>query len=1030
MLKTIFKITFTFLIINSIFGILIIPILSQTNAPAPEVEKTATASLNIHQWGAVTLFHGLPSEHVRAITQDAEGTIWYGTDAGLAKYDGRRTQKIIAENFSAIRVLALMTDDEGTLWVGSETGAARYSHGVFYPIPETQGYSISAIAFGEGTHAFLGSEQGTIFDCVLDSSGIESVQITGPKNSPLLNSEWKEGTPLPITGLMVSENQLLVSTKGRGLLSKSGDTIKPIFSAKGPLFINTLKRDSAGRLWIGVENGRDKGALYEVSELSNLKISPEITGAITAISSDPYGELWVGTGNRGAYHIKPGGQVEHITFESTSGGLRSNSIYSVFVDREGVVWFGTDRGVSRYDPASPRIEKLSDDPGSNFVRSIAQTSKGLLLCGTNKGLYIRNPRTQNWTMAKEIGARPVYSIAETGPDQILAGTTQGLFSSISAKSDAEPLSFAPMYRLREGVEAGDSIRGICWFQGAVYIASFGRGLEKLDASTRTIIWPIDAPSSREREVVSLYKESEERLWIGTADSSLFIYDGKTIKADPLFGPVTGSAVRSIAGNYDEGLWIATGQGLFFANREKIVLVLGNMETRFVTVSNSPRTAWCATVNNGLYKISIDDSGNIASVRLETENGLPSSSIFTLLMKSLSNGLESLWIGTNRGVAYYQPNRAAPLLKVSRVLGKRAYQPEELASGIRLEYPQNSLLLEVEGISSRTFPEQFQYSFKMINTAGAIVKTKMSRDAQFVMDSLKPGRYSVEATAYSLDLVPSTPLTFQFQVEKAPFPWTSTLLGVLLTMSLFALWWGYHQNRRIASANIALEETNIQLADARLQLANEAENERRRIARDLHDQTLSDMRQLMLLADQLPSPGDAESADQLSPGVFRSEVETISNEIRRICEDLSPSVLTNVGLVAALEWALTDAAAHLPAEKKFLYKFNSGEDLEERLSLTAEEEIQIYRIMQEAIGNICRHADAKKVLLSVDIRNGYDLIITLEDDGCGISEKDRRSGTSRGMSNIRARASMIEAQVGWVAAAQGGTIFTLHKYGRN
>src|SRR5262249_20741301 len=50
-----------------------------------------------HQWGAVTLFHGLPSDHVRAIVQDSDGMMWFGTDSGLVKYDGRRIQRITAE---------------------------------------------------------------------------------------------------------------------------------------------------------------------------------------------------------------------------------------------------------------------------------------------------------------------------------------------------------------------------------------------------------------------------------------------------------------------------------------------------------------------------------------------------------------------------------------------------------------------------------------------------------------------------------------------------------------------------------------------------------------------------------------------------------------------------------------------------------------------------------------------------------------------------------------------------------------------
>src|SRR6185295_1784057 len=134
--------------------------------------------------------------------------------------------------------------------------------------------------------------------------------------------------------------------------------------------------------------------------------------------------------------------------------------------------------------------------------------------------------------------------------------------------------------------------------------------------------------------------------------------------------------------------------------------------------------------------------------------------------------------------------------------------------------------------------------------------------------------------------------------RAPFPWTSTALGVLLLFALIALGWGYFQNRRIHRTSAELASANRELASARLQLANETEAERRRIARDLHDQTLADLRNLALQVDQLPVTGvegTRPNRAQSAPSSLRSEIESISQEVRRICEDLSPSALENVGL---------------------------------------------------------------------------------------------------------------------------------------
>jgi signal transduction histidine kinase len=296
-----------------------------------------------------------------------------------------------------------------------------------------------------------------------------------------------------------------------------------------------------------------------------------------------------------------------------------------------------------------------------------------------------------------------------------------------------------------------------------------------------------------------------------------------------------------------------------------------------------------------------------------------------------------------------------------------------------------------------------------------------------MENLRPGLYRVEVRAFTGDLVASDPLAFEFTIARAPFPWTTAALSILLALSLVALAWAIIEHRRITRASKALALANRELAGARLQLANEAERERRRIARDLHDQTLADLRHLLLLADQLPAEqtGNGHRADRAT---IRAEIESVSSEIRRICEDLSPSVLENVGLAAALEWALTNAITHAPPECKFEYEFVCDEALDERVGLAPGERIQIYRIAQEAINNICRHAGATRVRLTVNTSDEEGFVLTIEDNGHGLDPRDKKRKQGRGLANIRARASLIDADVSWRKGQSGGTLFTLRKLG--
>ena len=152
--------------------------------------------------------------------------------------------------------------------------------------------------------------------------------------------------------------------------------------------------------------------------------------------------------------------------------------------------------------------------------------------------------------------------------------------------------------------------------------------------------------------------------------------------------------------------------------------------------------------------------------------------------------------------------------LTRILSKRVHAPAELKAGLDLEYPQNSLLLEVTAISSRTFPEQFQYAFTLADSKGKTIKDKLSRESQFTMEGLSPGIYTVTARAFTKDLAVSAPLSFSFTVAKAPFPWTSTALAILLALALLALLWAILERRRIVATSAALVDANRELADAR------------------------------------------------------------------------------------------------------------------------------------------------------------------------------------------------------------------------
>ena len=970
--------TFDYLFLPAIlFGLFLLISIKAQDVSLAEIpaEDNLSSAQNFHQWGAVSLFHGLPSDTIRAVTQDKDGVMWFGTDNGLAKYDGRRVQAINLQGLNAEKILALKVDKKGTIWIGTDAGAARFSNGQFYPIEETFGKSIVAIIETADGKIVLASDDGQIFQLFQNTENVFIVQTVLPQ--PLFSGNEEKSSKL--TSLSASGEKFIIGTFGHGLAIIENSEMQEIFSRPRPYFITALQKDDNGDLWFGAQVRRSDGGLYYAKDVERPEKIADETGTVAAIAFDLQNDLWIGTTERGAYHFRGRQRLEHFTFENTAGGLRSNNIYTVFVDRENVVWFGTDKGVCRFDASSPFNQTISDDKNSNFVRTFYQSKDGKIYAGTNHGLFVFE--NENWLPIENLERKPVYAIAEDSAGNLLIGTSGGLFTLANKQL------------------ASEDTRAIENFQGKTYIALFGRGIEQIEGENRTLIFSNDLPTS-------LHADGE-KLWIGTAKDGVFSFDGKAVSAEKSLEKLRGAAVWDIDGNSENGLWFAAERALFLLKNGELNAVT-NDAARDVFVSKSG-DVWSATVGSGLFHLKFDEQFGWMSANLSIEQGLPSPSVFALLPVENDNIL----IGTTRGVSRYAPSRNVPLIIPTRILSLRLHNLNEMREGINLVYPQNTLTVEVTALSSRTFPEQFQYAFTLKNGKNEIINKKLSHDSQFLMDNLPPDVYTAEIRAFDKDLQTSAPLIFQFSVAKAPFPWTSTLLAVLLAIALIALVWAIVERWRIT-------KKNRELAAARFDLANEAERERRRIARDLHDQTLADLRNLMMMSDKLPPTETSEEKQD-----FRTEIEAVSNEIRRICEDLSPSVLENVGLTAALEFLLSHTFTQ--TDKKFEYKFTCEEGLEERLDLPPNAQMQIYRIAQEVLNNISRHSEAKFVEMKISDSAEDNFILKIENDGRDFDAEKAKKG--RGLSNIKSRANLIEAEVSW-QKLDGKIVFSLLKNSAN
>ena len=186
-----------------------------------------------------------------------------------------------------------------------------------------------------------------------------------------------------------------------------------------------------------------------------------------------------------------------------------------------------------------------------------------------------------------------------------------------------------------------------------------------------------------------------------------------------------------------------------------------------------------------------------------------------------------------------------------------------------------------------------------------------------------------------------------------------------------------------------------------------EGERQRVARELHDEVGQTLTGVMLQVEGLARTIPEESRDQLDE--LRETARHGTEEVRRIVRRLRPEALEDLGLQSALAALATSIGeqAGLRIERR----------LEPWVPLSQEQELVVYRIAQEALTNVVRHADAAQVQLRLE-RADEHVVLAVRDDGRGFPPDAVRS--SEGIRGMRERAMLIGAQLTIAERPGGGT----------
>jgi signal transduction histidine kinase len=211
----------------------------------------------------------------------------------------------------------------------------------------------------------------------------------------------------------------------------------------------------------------------------------------------------------------------------------------------------------------------------------------------------------------------------------------------------------------------------------------------------------------------------------------------------------------------------------------------------------------------------------------------------------------------------------------------------------------------------------------------------------------------------------------------------------------------------------LKKSREQLHKLTMHLQNVREDERKRIARDIHDELgqILSVFNLELLWIKKRLHIDQKSLTNKIREIMKMADGAIDS-VQRISSELRPTLLDDLGLVAGIEWHAQDF------ERRTGIKCNLAMGPEE-ISLDDKLSTALFRIFQESLTNVLRHAEATSLDVSMSITGGQ-LVLEIKDNGRGISDKDVSGSKSLGLIGMRERVSPWSGEINVTGVTGEGT----------
>jgi signal transduction histidine kinase/ligand-binding sensor domain-containing protein len=922
--------------------------------------------------------HGLPQDTIRAIDQTTDGNLWLGTDEGLARFDGYEFVVFNKDkgDLPGNSITALAAGPDGSLWIGTTGGLTCYRDRRFRTYTTRDGLA------EDGVVALLVDHSGSVWIV----AGIHLSRFQGGK---FTNYTPGAGIPLDTVRSVAEDSHHAIWAAGYGGVARLADdrfvrVLGAPFDSDLPL---SLMCDRQDNLWIAGGKG-----LYSYTPSGVLRRYDTRDGLpdpfVRSLWQDRDGNIWAGT-NNGLSRLEKG---RFVAF-AVEGRHDPDWVRSIFEDREGNLWVGMNSGLNRFRDDIITVYSKSDGLPSDEPTTVFQDSKGRIWVGFHDaGLGLFDPAGfKVFTTRNGLPSNEIFSIREARDGDLVVATREG----VSRMHNGRFTNYASHDQLGRRIvfDAMEDSLGRLW------IAAPAGLTEILGKSARNVI-----PGGRifNAAVVTLCEGAGGSIWAGTYGKGLWRLEGNQTRLFTVADGLASDQIRSLTQDADGTLWIGTFGGGLNALRGgrfyRYTVRDGLLSDNIAHIEDDGHgSLWLATTR-GICRIAKSELANFDAHKIRTlsptnygvEDGLRSAQCAPGIPTGGGGDRAAdgkLWFPTSRGLALLDPNVRnrdvqPPLVNFVEVVADNSHEVD-FSQPVKLPPGNGRVQIRFTGIHLSA-PERVRYSYILEGLDPEWTPPVTRRVINY--NSLPQGHYRFVVRAQ----VPGGPASERsFAFEMMPHFYQTLWFRCLLVALLLAAGWGAYQLR--------LQQIRSRFA---LVLA-----ERARLAREIHD-TLAQgfvgiSSQLDAVAMCMPNdPAQARSFLDLARKMARHSV----TEARRSVMDLRASVLEGQDLATALQSGTAQWVAGSNVE---LSVDVSG--AENPLSQDLEQ--HLLRIAQEAVTNVLKHAEASRIWVKLHME-ARKIYLRIVDNGRGFDQQDVFStlGGHFGLIGMRERAERLGGEL--------------------